>query len=170
VAYGALFALTLRGTTGGVAEKIVAVADAKTLGYAAQGAAGFAVALVKAVLCNWMVTLGVALALTSSSTIGKVVCAWLPITVFFAHGFEHLVVNLFVIPTGMMLGAKTGIGSWLLWNALPVTIGNVIGGFVCTGLALYLTYHRKPAAPVRAPRAEAPFPARLEEAVVAAAG
>ena len=81
--------------------------------------------------------------MTSSSTIGKLVGAWLPISVFFAQGFEHTVVNMFIIPTGMMMGAKVTVSDWWLWNQIPVTLGNLVGGFVFTGLALYTTY--KPA-------------------------
>jgi formate/nitrite transporter FocA (FNT family) len=68
--------------------------------------------------------------------------------VFFAQGFEHSVVNMFIIPTGMMLGAKVTLADWWLWNQIPVTLGNLVGGFVFTGLAIYTTY--KPAAPVEA--------------------
>ena len=45
------------------------------------------------------------MAMTSKSTLGKIVAMWLPIMMFFAQGFEHAVVNMFVIPAGMMLGA-----------------------------------------------------------------
>jgi len=47
---------------------------------------------------------------------------------FFALGFEHSVVNMFVIPSGMMLGAPISVGQALLWNLLPVTIGNILAG------------------------------------------
>ncbi len=67
----------------------------------------------------------------------------MPIFLFFAQGFEHSVVNMFVIPSGMMLGAKVTLADWLLWNQIPVTLGNLVGGFLFTGLALYTTY--KPA-------------------------
>ncbi len=46
----------------GVAAKIVSTAEAKTIGYAAIGAAGFITCFVKAMLCNWMVCLAVVLA------------------------------------------------------------------------------------------------------------
>ena len=91
-------------------------------------------------LCNWLVCMGVVMAMASSSTIGKLVGAWLPISVFFAQGFEHTVVNMFIIPTGMLLGAKVTLADWWVWNQIPVTLGNIVGGFVCTGLALYLTH------------------------------
>ena len=139
----------------GVAAKIVATAEAKTIGYAAIGIAGFVTCFVKAALCNWMVCLAVVLAMTSTSAAGKAITAWLPIFVFFAQGFEHLVVNFFIIPAGMMMGAKVTIVDWIVWNVLPVTAGNIVGGFLFTGLAIYWTY--RPAAgravsqPVAAP-------------------
>jgi formate/nitrite transporter FocA (FNT family) len=57
----------------GVAAKIAAIADAKTLGYAKFGGFGILTAVVKAILCNWMVCLGVVMAMTSKATIGKIV-------------------------------------------------------------------------------------------------
>ena len=37
--------------------------------------------------------------MTSQSTVGKIVAMWLPVLTFFAQGFEHSVVNMFLIPT-----------------------------------------------------------------------
>jgi formate/nitrite transporter len=124
----------------GVAAKLVAIAQAKTSGYSKFGAAGLATVFIKAILCNWMVTLGVVMGMTSRSTLGKIVAAWLPIFLFFAQGFEHSIVNMFVIPAGMLLGAKVTIADWWIWNQIPVTIGNFVGGALFTGFALYLTY------------------------------
>ena len=150
VLYAALLylALTMSGSipAEGIAAKIVALAETKTLGYAKFGAAGMATVFVKAMLCNWMVTLGVVMAMTSHSTAGKIVAAWLPIFIFFAQGFEHSVVNMFVIPLGMFLGAKVSIADWWVWNQIPVTLGNFVGGFLFTGLALYLTHKPRTAA------------------------
>lgn len=121
---------------------LVQVAEAKTTGYEAMGASGLALVFLKAVLCNWMVTLGVVMAMTSTSTGGKIVAMWLPVTTFFAQGFEHAVVNLFVIPAGMMLGADVTVGDWWLWNQLPVLAGNAVGGVVLTGFGLYWAHRR----------------------------
>jgi len=84
------------------------------------------------------------MSLTSQSTIGKIAAMWLPILTFFAQGFEHSVVNMFVIPAGMILGSQASFSDWWLWNQIPVTLGNIFGGFIFTGLALYMT-HRKTA-------------------------
>jgi formate/nitrite transporter len=148
VAYGALLAIALTNMGAveptGVAARIISIAEAKTTGYAAFGVAGFVTAFVKGILCNWMVCLAVVLAMGTNSTIGKIATAWMPIFIFFAQGFEHAVVNMFIIPTGMLLGAKVTLGDWWLWNQIPVTLGNVVGGFVFTGLAIYLTYKPRP--------------------------
>jgi formate/nitrite transporter len=148
IAFGALIAISLTNMgkveVAGVAARIVAIAEAKTIGNEALGTAGMVSVFVKGILCNWLVCLGVVMGMTSTSTVGKIAAVWLPIFLFFALGFEHAVVNMFIIPTGMMLGAKISLSDWWLWNQIPVTLGNLVGGFVFTGLALYTTY--KPAA------------------------
>jgi formate transporter len=148
VAYGVLLAIALTNMWSiaptGVAARIVATAEAKTIAYEAMGFAGLVTAFVKGMLCNWLVCMGVVMAMASTSTIGKIVGAWLPISVFFAQGFEHSVVNMFIIPTGMLMGAKVTVAEWWIWNQIPVTLGNLVGGFIFTGLALYLTYRPKP--------------------------
>jgi formate/nitrite transporter FocA (FNT family) len=55
-------------------------------------------------------------------------------------------VNMFIIPTGMLMGANVSVADWWLWNQIPVTLGNLIGGFVFTGLAIYMT-HKSPTEP-----------------------
>jgi formate/nitrite transporter len=151
VVYGGLLAIALTnfGATApaGVAAKLVAIAEAKTTGYAALGFAGLVTVFVKAILCNWLVCLAIVAAMTTSSTIGKIACAYMPVFIFFAQGFEHSVVNMFIIPTGMMMGAKVSVADWWLWNQIPVTLGNLVGGFVFTGLALYITHRPRIAAP-----------------------
>jgi formate/nitrite transporter len=139
LAYAGLF---YAATTGGTAitDRIVQVAEAKTIAYQAQGADGMRLVFFKAILCNWMVTMGVVMALTSNSTIGKIAAMWIPLTIFFAQGFEHSVVNMFVIPCGMLFGADVSLSDWWLWNQIPVTLGNIVGGAVFTGMALYFTH------------------------------
>ena len=141
--YGVLLAVSLtmmgKQAPDAVANKIIAIAQTKAH-FNQYGLGGFAALLVRAVLCNWMVCLGVVMAMTSTSTVGKITAAWLPVVVFFAHGYEHAVVNMFVIPTGMLLGAKVTMAEWWVGNQIPVTIGNFFGGFLFTGLLLYLTH------------------------------
>ncbi len=145
--YGVLFYIvtTKLGhiTQGAMIDKMIAVAEGKTLTYKSIGGDGFIVVITKAILCNWMVTLGAFMAFVSSSTIGKIAAMWLPVFIFFAQGFEHAVVNMFVIPTAILMGADITLGDWWIWNQIPVTIGNFIGGFVFTALALHLVNKKK---------------------------
>jgi len=143
ILYAFLFAKTL-APAAPLAKMIVGISETKTLGYAKLGYDGLVSAFIKAILCNWMVTMGVVMGLTSQSTIGKIAAMWLPILTFFAQGFEHSVVNMFVIPAGMILGAQVSLADWWVWNQIPVTLGNIVGGFIFTGFALYITY-KKPA-------------------------
>ncbi len=144
VLYAALFYLAITnwrtGNGGAVADLLKQAAQKKTLAYVALGYSGWATAVVKAVLCNWMVTIGAVLAMVSRSAVGKIAAMWLPIMTFFALGFEHSVVNMYLIPSGMMLGAPISLAQALLWNLLPVTLGNLVAGTVLTGMALYATY------------------------------
>jgi formate/nitrite transporter FocA (FNT family) len=43
----------------------------------------------------------------------------------------------------MLMGAKITVAEWWVWNQIPVTLGNMVGGFIFTGLALYLTHRPK---------------------------
>jgi len=155
------------GNGGAIGDLLKQAALKKTVAYAALGSSGWATALVKGVLCNWMVTIGALLALASRSTFGKIASMWLPIMTFFALGFEHSVVNMFVIPSGMIFGAPISVGQFLLYNLLPVTLGNLFAGALFTGVALYATY---PSPQMHAPAAAQPSaPAQAEPAFAPAA-
>jgi formate transporter len=145
--YALLFYIAVTNATSGssnnLGELFKAAAQKKTLAFVAVGARGWETAFIKGVLCNWMVTLGVILAFASRSTVGKIAAMWLPILTFFAQGFEHSIVNMFVISAGMLFGAPVSTREWLFWNQIPVTLGNILSGALLTGLALYLTFKPK---------------------------
>ncbi|WP_339256583.1 formate/nitrite transporter family protein [Paenibacillus sp. FSL P2-0136] len=141
--YAALYGLTITrmGTdlSNPMVQTLITASEGKTTAYQSLGAEGLALAFIKAMLCNWMVTLGAVMAMTSKSTSGKILAMWLPILTFFGQGFEHTVVNFFVIPAGMMLGANVTMADWWVWNGIPVLLGNFAGGLLFTGLLFYLS-------------------------------
>ncbi len=112
------------------------------MGYADHGAAGMLTLFVRGVLCNWMVSTGVVAALMSDSLPGKVIGMWLPIMLFFYMGFEHSIVNMFLFPSGLLLGAEFTVVDYLVWNEIPTVLGNLVGGLTFVGLTLYLTHGR----------------------------
>ena len=137
-------ALTSAGhdTGGPIGDRLRAAVAARSAGYEALGGAGLLTVFVRAMLCNWMVCLGVTMGLAASTSAGKIIGCWLPIVIFFAQGFEHAVVNMALFPLGLMLGAPASVSQYLLWNEIPVTVGNLVGGFLFTGLALYVGFGR----------------------------
>ena len=70
---------------------------------------------------------------------------------FFYMGFEHSIVNMFLFPSGLMLGGDFSIADYLVWNEIPTVIGNLVGGLTFVGLTLYFTHVRT--APDRRPPA-----------------
>jgi formate transporter len=155
ILYGYLFFLTLTLTStplqNTVAPIIIAAAEGKTTAYSQHGGAGLLDCFIKAILCNWMVCTATMGGLSSTSAPAKMLGAAIPIFIFFAQGFEHSVVNMFVIPTGMLLGAKVSFSDWWLWNQIPVTIGNFLAGWLTVGLPMYLTFGKVGGLPAAVP-------------------
>ena len=133
---------------GEIGQKISHIGEARTLGYAEYGLMGWATIFLRGVLCNWMVSTGVVGAMISTTVSGKVIAMWMPIMLFFAMGFEHSVVNMFLFPSGLMLGGNFSVMDYFIWNEIPVVLGNIVGGLAFTGLTLYTTHART--APQRA--------------------
>ncbi|WP_298740832.1 formate/nitrite transporter family protein [uncultured Microbacterium sp.] len=125
------------------------IGHGRTVGYADHGFGGMLTLFVRAVLCNWMVSTGVVMAMMSDSLVGKVIGMWMPIMLFFYMGFEHSIVNMFLFPSGLLLGADFTLWDYLLWNEIPTVIGNLVGGLTFVGLTLYTTHGRT--APARIP-------------------
>jgi len=125
---------------GAVGQKISKIAEARTVGYAEFGTAGWVTIFIRGMLCNWMVSMGVVGAMISTSVSGKVIAMWMPIMLFFAMGFEHSVVNMFLFPSGLIFGGNFSFMDYLVWNEIPTVLGNLVGGLAFTGLTLYTTH------------------------------
>jgi formate/nitrite transporter len=130
VAVTMAFVFTYGFTTdpGPVGAKIAGIGVARTLGYAAHGVPGWFTILIRAMLCNWMVSTGVVGAMISTEVTGKVIAMWMPILVFFYMTFEHSVVNMFLFPSALIMGGQFSIGDYFIWNEIPTILGNMIGG------------------------------------------
>ncbi len=125
-----------------VGQKIGHIGEGRTVGYAAHGAAGMLTLFVRAVMCNWMVSTGVVAAMMSTSVSGKVIAMWMPILVFFYMGFEHSIVNMYLFPSGLMLGGNFTFMDYMIWNEIPTVLGNLVGGLTFVGATLYSTHYK----------------------------
>jgi formate/nitrite transporter len=152
------FVFTFGFTTdpGPVGQKIAGIGVSRTLGYAAHGVQGWLTIFVRGVLCNWMVSTGVVGAMISTDVTGKVIAMWMPIMLFFYMTFEHSVVNMFLFPSGLMMGGEFDLADYFFWNEIPTVLGNVVGGIAFTGLTLYSTHIRT--APKRVANSVRPAP------------
>jgi formate/nitrite transporter FocA (FNT family) len=66
---------------------------------------------------------------------------------FVALGLEHSVANMYFLPLGLFLkgsaGAATDGLNWtafLVNNAIPVTLGNIVGGALFVGMIYFGIY------------------------------
>lgn len=134
-----------------VGQKIGVIGESRTVGYAEHGFAGMLTLFVRAVMCNWMVSTGVVAAMLSTSVSGKVIAMWMPILIFFYLGFEHSIVNMFLFPSGLLLGGDFTVMDYLIWNEIPTVIGNLVGGLTFVGATIYATHYKT--SPKRGPAA-----------------
>lgn len=133
-------------TPDAVGQKLMEIGEARTLGYADAGTGGMLTLFIRAVMCNWMVSTGVVAALLATSLSGKVLGMWMPILVFFYMGFEHSVVNMFLFPIGLLIGAEFTWMNYLMFNEIPTVIGNLVGGLVFVGFAIFFSHYQRPKA------------------------
>jgi formate/nitrite transporter len=131
------------GAEAGLAAAIVKTAQAKV-------GLTFSDALIRGILCNFLVCIAVWISFAAKDVVGKFWGLFMPIMLFVLCGFEHSVANMYFIPAGIFAAAEYGIdpgalnwGTFLLKNLLPVTIGNIIGGSVIVGLGYWLVYLRQ---------------------------
>lgn len=100
--------------------------------------------LIRGILCNILVCLGIFLAIVSEKILFKLFGLLLPITTFVYFGFEHSIANMFFIPAGLYL-TPTPIGNTyelFLYNLIPVTLGNILGGLIIS-VALILALRKR---------------------------
>lgn len=97
---------------------------------------------LRAVGCNWLVCLGVWMALAAEDVAGKVLAIFFPITAFVALGFDHVVANMFFLPAAHWAGVP-GLG-WgdIVGNWVFAALGNAVGGGVFVALAYWFLYLR----------------------------
>jgi formate/nitrite transporter len=128
----------------------------------AKTSLGFGTALLKGVLCNFLVCIAVWISFAAKDVVGKVAGLYLPIMLFVLSGYEHSVANMYYIAAGKFAVNSKFYTSYLVnlntenfgnltWtnmfikNLLPVTIGNIIGGLALVGVAYWFVYLRKSA-------------------------
>jgi len=114
----------------------------------------FVAAMVRGVFANWLVCLGVWLAMASRDVAGNILAIYFPVMAFVACGHEHSIANQFTVPMGIALKGQPALqealaganlaqlnwGSFVIRNLVPVTLGNIIGGACFVGALYWYVY------------------------------
>jgi formate/nitrite transporter len=91
----------------------------------------------RGVLANWLIAMGVWGAYRTKETVGKILLIGIPVSVFFAIGFEHSIVNHFALAAGIWAGADYTWGEAWFNNLVPVTLGNIVGAMILQGMVYW---------------------------------
>lgn len=117
-------------------------------------------AIASGIMCNILVCIAVLMGGAARDVGGKIFAILFPIMAFVVGGYEHCVANMYYIPAGMVAAtnpaykqaametygftaeqlANLDITHLVVNNLIPVTIGNMIGGMVFIGAALYVLH------------------------------
>lgn len=99
------------------------------------------IAFLRAIGANWLVGLALYGAVAADDVVGRMVSLWVPVMAFAVMGFEHSIANMALITLGLLHGGAGGnVGLCLYNNLLPVTLGNIVGGGLFVGGAIYILY------------------------------
>lgn len=92
--------------------------------------------LLKGVLCNFLVCLGVFGGFKLKSELGKAMVIICVITTFVLSGLEHSIANMAYFSLYTLMVDTAHIPA-MGWNMLWATLGNILGGAVLLGLPLW---------------------------------
>jgi formate/nitrite transporter len=97
---------------------------------------------LRAIGCNWLVCLAVWMAMAADDVAGKILAIVFPITAFVAMGFDHVVANMFFLPTAIF--AQVPGVSWgdALNNWAFAFLGNLVGATAFVAGAYWYLYLR----------------------------
>ncbi len=91
----------------------------------------------RGIFANWMIGMGVWGAYRTQDVVAKIFLIGIPVSIFFATGFEHSIVNHFALAAGIWAGGDYTWGEAWLKNLVPVTLGNIIGSMLLQGMVYW---------------------------------
>jgi len=87
--------------------------------------------------CNWLVSIAVWQAAGARDTISKIYAIWIPIWIFVACGYDHVVANMFAVPLGIMFHADLTTAEYIRKSFIASYLGNIIGALLVALPAVY---------------------------------
>ncbi|KAJ7144992.1 Formate/nitrite transporter [Mycena crocata] len=87
--------------------------------------------------CNILVCIAVWLASGAKETMSKLIAIWMPIWIFVAVGFDHVVANMWYIPVGIMFGTDLSAVGYIRKSLIATYLGNIVGAAIVWVPAVY---------------------------------
>ncbi|SOC43461.1 formate/nitrite transporter family protein [Salinicoccus kekensis] len=99
---------------------------------------GFMNLLFQGILCNWLVCLAIWTSTRAKGDAAKLALVFVLIFAFVAAGFEHSIANMSILGIALLHSSveSVTIGGFI-YNLIPVTIGNIIGGGLFVAVVYY---------------------------------
>ncbi len=126
----------------GLAEKVVSAG-------AARCNLSFSESFIRGILCNVLVCIAVWMSFAAKNVSGKLMTSFWPVMVFVLCGFEHSIADMYFGSAALLAAREYGIAAegltlfrFLVYNILPVTLGNILGGSGIVGVGYWLGYLR----------------------------
>jgi len=95
--------------------------------------------------CNYLVCIAIWQGVTAKEVVSKVFGIWIPIWVFVACSFDHVVANMFLVPLGALLEAPgVTAASYIKKSLFGAFFGNIVGGLLVAVPFTYFFYWDDP--------------------------
>lgn len=102
---------------------------------------GFFEILISGILANWLIGMAAFLTTAARDITGKILGTLLPVILFVAGNFQHSAANMGYFSIGIFTNHTYEWYQFLLYNLIPASIGNIIGGAIMVALLFSFAYN-----------------------------
>ena len=100
--------------------------------------ADISVLFVKGILCNILVCLAVLCSVKLKSESAKLIMIFWCLFAFITSGFEHSIANMSIFAMALFMTHSDPVSIYgMMYNLIPVTLGNIVGGALLLGASYY---------------------------------
>ena len=107
------------------------------------GASSWGELILSGALANWLVGMAAFFAVMGRTLIGKYIPVFLAVTLFVSANLQHSPANMGYFSLITPGGDGPGWQAAMLWNVIPVGIGNIIGGSLLVVLPFWFAQRRQ---------------------------
>ncbi|MFC7062869.1 formate/nitrite transporter family protein [Halobacillus seohaensis] len=112
----------------------------KKMKFMDHGVTGWFEVLVSGILANWLIGMAAFLTTAARDITGKILGTTLPVILFVAGNFQHSAANMGYFSLGVLASDKYTWYEYILFNLIPASIGNLIGGGILVSLLFSYAY------------------------------